>query len=147
MGAFSASEPVKLSPLIVTTSGKLILKDYDKEINLTPVHRAVYIFFLLNEEDIMFKDLPLYKDELFAIYSKLSNRTSQESMQQTIDEFSNPFSNAMSEKCSRIKLSFLKEVDERVARHYVIEGSRNTKKRIQLDRSLVQFEGDVFMKG
>ncbi|MFN5760783.1 MAG: hypothetical protein ACK44U_01785, partial [Sphingobacteriales bacterium] len=51
----------KLSPIIISSSGKLILSDYNKEIKLEPIHRAVYIFFLLKQEGIMFKDLPAYK--------------------------------------------------------------------------------------
>ncbi|MFN5931314.1 MAG: hypothetical protein ACK42F_06950, partial [Sphingobacteriales bacterium] len=66
----------KLSPIIISSSGKLILSDYNKEIKLEPIHRAVYIFFLLKQEGIMFKDLPAYKNEILHIYSKLSNRSS-----------------------------------------------------------------------
>lgn len=92
----------------------------------------------------MFKDLPSYKNDLLNIYSKLSNRSSLEVMEKTIDDLVNPFSNAMNEKCSLIKLAFLKTMDERIARYYVIDGDRNQNKRIILDRSLVTFEDNIY---
>lgn len=134
----------KLSPIIITSSGKLILSDYNKEIKLEPIHRAVYIFFLLKQEGIMFKDLPSYKNDLLNIYCKLSNRSSLKVMEKTIEDLVNPFSNAMNEKCSRIKLAFLKEMDERIARYYVIDGDRKQNKRILLDRSLVTYEDNIY---
>lgn len=142
--SLQAKSSLKPSPIIVTNSGKLILSDYNKEIKLEPIHRAVYIFFLLRKEGIMFKDLPSYKNDLLNIYSKLSNRSSLEVMEKTIDDLVNPFSNAMNEKCSRIKLAFLKAMDERIAQYYVIDGDRNQNKRIILDRSLVTFEDNIY---
>ncbi|MFN5422508.1 MAG: hypothetical protein ACK5AO_04510 [bacterium] len=134
----------KLSPIIISSSGKLILSDYNKEIKLEPIHRAVYIFFLLKQEGIMFKDLPAYKNEILHIYSKLSNRSSLNNMRKTVEDLVNPFSNSMNQKCSRIKEAFLKEMDERIARYYVIEGERKQNKRILLDRNLVTFEDNIY---
>jgi hypothetical protein len=134
----------KLSPIIITSSGKLILIDYNKEIKLEPIHRAVYIFFLLKHDGILLKELPSYRGELLNIYSKLSSRSSLDNMRKTIDDLVNPFSNSMNEKCSRIKFVFMKEMDERIARYYVIDGDRNQHKRILLDRNLVTFEDNVY---
>lgn len=137
-------EPSRPSTIHITLSGKIILIDYNKEIKLEPVHRAVYIFFLLKPEGVLLKDMPKYKQELLNIYSKVSNRSSMDAMRKTVDDLANPFSNSMNEKCSRIREAFMKEMDERIARHYVIDGDRNHPKRISIDRSLVVFEGDVY---
>jgi hypothetical protein len=144
LSALQSDEEVKLSPIIITSSGKLVLSDYNVEIKLEPIHRAVYILFLQKTEGILFKDLPSYKNELMHIYSKISNRSSLSSMKKTIDELTNPYNNSMNEKCSRIRLAFLKVMDERVANHYLIGGNRNERKRIPLDRKLVIFEESVY---
>ena len=132
------------SSILITSTGKIILKEFKKEIELTPLQKTVFIFFLLKQDGIMFKDLPKYKSDLFNIYSKISNRTSMQTIQKSVAELANPYSNSMSEKCSRIREAFMKCMDERLANHYCINGSRNSPKRIQLDRSLVEFEDAIY---
>jgi hypothetical protein len=137
-------EEKRLSPVIISSTGKIILKDFRKEVELTPLQKTVFIFFLLKEEGIMFKNLPQYKNELMSIYSKVSNRTSMETIRKSINDLVNPYSNSMSEKCSRIKEAFIKCMDDRVARYYYITGYRSEPKRIILDRKLVVFEDSVY---
>ena len=132
------------SSILITSTGKIILKEFKKEIELTPLQKTVFIFFLLKQDGIMFKDLPKYKNELFNIYSKISNRTSMQTIQKSVAELANPYSNSMSEKCSRIREAFMKCMDERLANHYCITGARNNPKRIELDRSLVEFEDAIY---
>jgi len=132
------------SSILITSTGKIILKEFKKEIELTPLQKTVFIFFLLKQDGIMFKDLPKYKSELFNIYSKISNRTSMQTIQKSVAELANPYSNSMSEKCSRIREAFMKCMDERLANHYCITGARNNPKRIELDRSLVEFEDAIY---
>jgi len=132
------------SSILITSTGKIILKEFKKEIELTPLQKTVFIFFLLKQDGIMFKDLPKYKNDLFNIYSKISNRTSMHTIQKSVAELANPYSNSMSEKCSRIREAFMKCMDERLANHYCINGARNNPKRIQLDRSLVEFEDAIY---
>jgi hypothetical protein len=134
----------RLSPVIIGSTGKIILKDFKKEVELTPLQKTVFIFFLLKEEGIMFKNLPQYKNELMSIYSKVSNRTSMDTIRKSIDDLVNPYSNSMSEKCSRIKEAFIKCMDDRVARYYYVTGDRSEPKRILLDRKLVVFEDSVY---
>ena len=134
----------KLSPLVISTTGKILLKDYGKEISLTPLQKTVFIFFILREEGILFKDLPNYKNELMSIYSKVSNRSSLDLISNSINELANPYSNSMSEKCSRIKEAFLKCMDDRLAKYYYVMGDRNAPKRILLNRKLVVFEDSSF---
>jgi hypothetical protein len=127
------------SRLLITSQGRILLTDFNKEIELTPLQKTVFVFFLLRSEGILFKDLPKYTKELMAIYSKISNRTSLETIQRSVNDLANPYSNSMSEKCSRIREAFMKSIDKRLAEHYCITGDRNGLKRIPLDRSLVEF--------
>jgi hypothetical protein len=137
-------EVPKLSPLIIRSNGKILLRDYGKEIDLTPLQKTVFIFFILKEDGILFKDLPNYKNDLLTIYSKVSNRSSLDLINNSINELANPYSNSMSEKCSRIKEAFLKCMDDRLAMHYYVLGNRNEPKRILLNRKLVVFEDSSF---
>jgi hypothetical protein len=130
----------KISQLIISPVGGIYLKDYNIEVKLTPLQKTVYLFFLSKPSGIFFKDLPIYKKELLEIYSRISSRTDLESLRSSIDELANPYSNSMSEKCSRIKEAFLKQIDDEWARYYYISGERNEQKVIKLDRNKVVFE-------
>ena len=132
------------SSILVTSTGKIILKEFKREIDLTPLQKTVFIFFLLKQDGIMFKDLPKYKADLMNIYSKISNRTSMDTIKKSVADLANPYSNSMSEKCSRIREAFMKCMDERLANYYCINGARNNPKRIELDRRLVEFEDAIF---
>ncbi len=130
----------KISELIISPIGRIYLKDYNIEIKLTPLQKTVYLFFLSKPKGIFFKDLPEYKKELLDIYSRVSSRTNYESLRSSIEELANPYSNSMSEKCSRIKEAFLKQIDDEWARYYYISGERNEEKVIKLDRNKIVFE-------
>ena len=130
----------KISELIISPVGGIYLKDYNIEIKLTPLQKTVYLFFLSKPNGVFFKDLPEYKKELLNIYSRVSSRSDYESLRSSIEELTNPYSNSMSEKCSRIKEAFLKQIDDEWARYYYISGERNEEKVIKLDRSKVVFE-------
>lgn len=132
------------SRLVISSTGRLFLPEYNRELELSPIHRTVYIFFLLKEDGILFKDLPMYREDLFRIYSKISNRSSLELMRKTIDDLVNPYNNAMSEKCSRIKEVLIRTMEFEYAKHYIIEGDRRRPKKIKLDRQYIIWE-DSFL--
>lgn len=135
-------EDVKLSRLFVPLKGNIKLLDYDLEIPLSHLDKALYIFFLLHEEGIQFKDLGNYKYELTTLYAKVTNRISKEKFEKSMEDLSNPFSNSVNEKCSRIRRVFVGLLDERIAKNYYITKGRSENKRITLDRSLVVFEDE-----
>lgn len=109
-----------LSPLKITADYRFILTDLGREVELTPIHKAVYMLFLNHPEGIEFKQLANYKQELTDIYSCISNRIDVGKMSDTIDRLTNPLDNAINEKCSRIKNAFLGLLDEYSASYYVI---------------------------
>ena len=57
---------------------------------------------------------------------------------QSIEDVTNPLLNSINEKCARINGAF--QFDEKLARHYYIEGKRGEPKRIVLPRNLVVWE-------
>ena len=58
----------RLSRLLVTKDYRIILVDYgNKEVEMTPVHKAVYLLFLNHPEGIEFKKLCEYRNELLVL--------------------------------------------------------------------------------
>ena len=149
---------VKLNPSLskieITTDYKIMLRDYGKEVKMTPLQKTLYIFYLRHPEGVAFKMLSAYYDELLAIYKVLSNREDLQKQQHSIRRLVDATDNAINEKCSRIKEAFLKVVDDFIAQNYYIclkkeqykdEGITYTNllKRIILPRDLIIFPEEI----
>lgn len=141
-----------LSRLIVTADNQLVLERGNRVVELSPVHRALYLLFLNHPEGIEFKRLRDYRSELYAIYERMANRLDKDKIGETVDRLTNPLDNAINEKCSRIKAAFNALMDEYSASYYIIsshttrvvEGSPKVwysrLKLITLPRNLVVYE-------
>ena len=131
----------KPGKLLIDRHNKLILTDYgNKEIKLSPIHKAVFFLFLRHPEGIYFKDLGNYRDELSKIYNEITGREDVAAIEESIDKLTDPFDNSINEKCARIKNAFVSEFREEVAQWYFIDGSKGEKKSIKLPRELVTWE-------
>ena len=119
----------RLSRLVITKDYRFILEDYQKEVELQPVHKAVYLLFLTHPEGIEFKRLADYRDELLRYYMATGKMLDKEKVIESVDHLVNPLDNAINEKCSRIKKVFLSLMDEYSASYYFI--SSHTLKHIQ----------------
>jgi len=118
----------ELSRLVITEDYRFILIDYHKEVELQPVHKAVYLLFLAHPEGIEFKRLADYREELTGYYLKTARWMDREKIVESVDKLTNPLDNAINEKCSRIKKAFLDLMDEYRASYYIISG--HTKKHL-----------------
>ena len=110
----------KLSRLVITSDFRFILADYDKEVVMTPVHKALYILFLNHEEGIEFKDLADHREELRRIYVQTAPATDLAKIEDTVCRLTDPTDNAINEKCSRIKAAFGCLMDEYTLNYYMI---------------------------
>ena len=54
----------KLSRLVITADYRFLLVDYHVEVELQPVHKAVYLLFLAHPEGLEFKRLADHREEL-----------------------------------------------------------------------------------
>ena len=117
-----------LSRLVITEDYRFILEDYHKEVELQPVHKAVYLLFLAHPEGIEFKRLADYRQELTRYYMATAKLMDKEKIIEGVDHLVNPLDNAINEKCSRIKKVFLELMDEYTASYYII--SSHTQKHI-----------------
>ena len=118
----------KLSKLVITEDYRFVLADYNQEVELQPVHKAVYLLFLAHPEGIEFKKLSEYREELTGYYMATAKMMDKEKIIEGVDHLVNPLDNAINEKCSRIKKAFLELMDEYRASYYII--SSHTQKHI-----------------
>ena len=111
----------KLSRLLITKDYRFILEDYNRqEVELQPVHKAVYLLFLAHPEGIEFKQLSDYREEITRYYMATAKLMDKEKIIEGVDHLVNPLDNAINEKCSRIKKVFLDMMDEYTASYYII---------------------------
>ena len=127
----------RLSRLVITKDYRFILEDYQKEVELQPVHKAVYLLFLAHPEGIEFKRLADYRTELLRYYMATGKMLDKEKVIESVDHLVNPLDNAINEKCSRIKKVFLSMMDEYSASYYFI--SSHTQKHF-LGSSRIWYE-------
>ena len=119
----------QLSRLLITKDYRFFLVDYDnREVELQPVHKAVYLLFLAHPEGIEFKRLADYREELTRYYMATAKMMDKEKIMEGVEHLVNPLDNAINEKCSRIKKAFMELMDEYRASYYIISG--HTQKRI-----------------
>lgn len=117
-----------LSRLVITKDYRFVLADYQLEVELQPVHKAVYLLFLNHPEGIEFKRLGNYREELLGYYLATARWMDKEKAEESVDHLVDPLDNAINEKCSRIKKAFLELMDEYRASYYLI--SSHTQKHI-----------------
>jgi hypothetical protein len=133
-------EPPVLSHLVITSDYRFLLPEFNLEVELAPLPKALYLLFLRHPEGIILKHLPDYRKELLKIYTTLNPRVHSKEAASSIRDLTDPTRNSINEKCSRIREAFVKLMNERIAKAYCITGNRGEPKKIQLDRKWVVFE-------
>ena len=129
------------SRLVIDRHNRLFLPDFgNREIKLSPIHKAVFFLFLNHPEGIYLKDLGSYKEELNEIYGSISGRGDNEAIEDSLNKLTDPYDNSINEKCARIKNAFVSEFREDIARWYFIDGKKGEKKAIRLPREMVEWE-------
>lgn len=131
---------IKLSKLRIAKDGTILLADYQKDVKMEPIVKAVYLLFLNHPEGIAFKFLPDYRKELTDLYQKIKPLGLTERAIRSIEDVTNPLLNSINEKCSRIRAAFLSELDSSLLEQYIISGKSGEVKKIALSRDLVIWE-------
>lgn len=143
----------RLSRLLITSDYRFLLPDYgNKEVEMSPIHKALYLLFLNHPDGIESKHLSDHRDELLSIYMRVSSWLDIDKVHDVVDRLVDPLDNAFNEKCSRIKAAFAAIMDEYSAAYYAISGHKlrhisassrvwyERKKIITLPRELVVWE-------
>lgn len=131
---------IVLSKLTIKKDCTIMLSDYNKEVKMEPIVKAVYLLYLSHPEGIAFKCLPEYRKELADIYQKIKPFGLTEKAIRSIEDVTNPLLNSINEKCSRVKAAFLPEVDATLLEQYIITGKSGEVKKVLLSRDLVIWE-------
>lgn len=131
---------IKISRLTIAKDCTILLSDYQKELKMEPIVKAVYLLFLKHPEGIAFKCLPDYREELLGIYQKIKPFGLTERAIRSIEDVTNPLLNSINEKCSRVRAAFLSEVDPTLLEQYIITGKSGEIKKVMLPRDLVVWE-------
>ena len=127
------------SRLTMDEDFKIYLPDFNgMEIEMTPLPKSLFILFLRHPEGINLKSLIDYKIELLEIYKLLSYHETYFKVVESIDRICNPIEGSINEKLYRIKEAFLRKMSMDTAKNYIVVGERGMKKRIEIDRSLIE---------
>ena len=80
-----------LSQLHIDTDYRFFLTAYNnREVELSPVHKAVYLLFLNHPEGIEFKRLGTYRTELLRLYKETSRWTDVDKVAMAVDRLGIP---------------------------------------------------------
>lgn len=118
-----------LSRLLITKDYRFILvDDGNRKVELTPVHKAVYLLFLNHPEGIEFKQLRDFHEELMDYYMAVTRNMDKQAIEESVGMLTDPLNNSINEKCSRIKKTFLSLMDPYRANYYIV--SSHTQKHV-----------------
>ena len=118
-----------LSRLLITKDYRFILvDDGNRKVELTPVHKAVYLLFLNHPEGIEFKQLRDFHEELMDYYMAVTRNMDKQAIEESVGMLTDPLNNSINEKCSRIKKTFLSMMDPYRANYYIV--SSHTQKHV-----------------
>jgi hypothetical protein len=112
----------------------------DVELKLTPLERLVYLLFLEHTDGLHLSEVSDHREWIEDTYRQIGNSRTVAEFRNSIDQLLDPTENSMNEKLSKIRRKIVSLVGEDLAEHYVIDGMKNEKKRILLDRGFVKRE-------
>lgn len=132
---------VKLSRLQITTSGRILLSDYDgKEVKMDDLTKAIYFYYLRHTEGARLKELQDHEEEILKYYFGITGRDDVGEIRRSVHKLLDPFGNSLNVCFSRIKKAFKDIVGDRIARFYYVDGRYAESRKIALDRDLVIWE-------
>lgn len=130
-----------LSSMHITSDYRIFLPEYNNiEIEMGALPKALYFLFLRYPEGLVFKQLIDHQKELLNIYRQLRPSTSEKILQSSIAKIVEPFGNAINENVARIRKAFVEKFDERLAKNYIITGTKGESYKIALNRDIVIWE-------
>lgn len=138
----------RISSLVIDSKNDYnpLLSEYNKLIELDPVKKTIYVFFLQHLDGILLKDRASYYDEIRHIYLRVVPRVDEKNIEKTIKDIVAPESNRLNEELSRINAKICAELTPNIADFYKIKGKRGGRYRIHLDESKIHIASQIIYK-
>lgn len=127
-----------VSPLKITADYRILLTDYDIEVEMNHLTKSIYFLFLQADEEIDITNLQKYRDKLLNIYKHISNKNSLEDLEKTIDDVTAPNNKNIYMHISRVRSAYANLFSN--TNDYVINGVRGQPKSIYLKKELIRWE-------
>ena len=128
-----------LSKIVVDKDKNIFLQDFENiQVKLNPLEKTLYMLYLFHPEGIEISSICNFKDEMYKIYSHISNRGDIQEMKSKIDRMADVTTNSASEKISKIKEKFVTAIGSELAQNYYIKGANSEVKKIDIDRKLLE---------
>lgn len=124
----------QISYLLVDDDFRIILTDFNVEIKLSHLTKAIYFLYLLYPEGFTTEELKRKGSELLKIYITVSNQHDLYKLKETVENFLCD-DKAIYVHLSRIKSEFHRNMQSNIADSYTIKGRKNSAKRIAIDRN------------
>jgi hypothetical protein len=114
------------------------------KLELTPLEKIVYLLFLHHPEGIANNEMDQHRQWLTEMYMQVAPTFVPVHLTKSINNIIGSGENSLSEKCSKIKSKIINLVGEEMAKHFIIEGERGGRKRIGLERGMVEWENIIY---
>jgi hypothetical protein len=134
-----------ISKLQITDNLRIILPDYNIEVAMTPLHKAIYLLFVINnKKGIVLQQLENYHHELVSLYCRTLKREQLTPKQiESLNNLENSYIHEESSihyNISKINRYFRDLIDEHLAYHYYITGKPGEPYNIPLNDNLIKWE-------
>ena len=135
-----------ISRLLITDDYRILLPDYDIEVTLPALYKAVYLLFIYHKkEGIVLQQLEKYHGDLVYFYCKTKGIQQLSPRQlESINKLESSYNNdgSIYIVLSRIKAAFTRVIDDHLAKYYYIVGRPSEPYNITLDPELIEWEDD-----
>lgn len=135
-----------ISRLYITDDLRILLPDYDKEVKMPALYKALYILFVMNrKKGIVLQRLEDYHSDLVYLYKKTLGRESLTPRQlQSINKLESSYNNdgSVYVTLTRIKTAFKSVIDDHLAKYYYIAGNPGEPYNISLSDDLIVWEDE-----
>lgn len=131
--------PAPVSPITVSGDMRIYLPAFNEmELRMTPLARTVYILFLCHPEGIRLKNISDYAHELTELYYMVKPGSDSDLAAAYISDLIDPTGDSLQQKLSLTRRAVRRQIlDESLAGHYMIRGTRGGTYSIPLSESMI----------
>jgi hypothetical protein len=130
-------QPANPSSIVVSSNAEIMLPEFNLEINLSPLFKTLYIFYLKHTEGVRLNELYDFENEILSLYKKLTVHDDNEEVEARIKALIDPVGGSFSQKKSKLNKIVTDLLGDQLAKHYRIEGAPGNAFKINLPSNLI----------